>query len=137
MKCRVEGLDELEKKLSKLIGNTDNLVREALFEGGEVLKSNTKAAVRKAANRGYSTGSLESSIVCNEPTKNAYGYFVAVHPVGTDSKGVREGEKWGYLLNGNGKGSEKRDFKTEAIEASEKKCAEIAQRIFDDYVDSL
>ena len=50
----------------------------------------------------------KSAVVASE-LKNSQNENWRFDYVGTDSKGVREGEKWGYLLNGNGKGSERRE----------------------------
>ena len=51
-KCRVEGFDDLIDCLEDLIDDLDSVVKEALFDGGNVLKNNVKAGIRGAANRG-------------------------------------------------------------------------------------
>lgn len=125
-KCRVEGLDEVVKKLEKLGRDADKIAQEALLEGGQVLTQNTRAAISSAANKGYATGALSSSTIPTAPTKNSWGWFVAVRPVGSDSKGVRNGLKWGVL-------NSKTHFKDSAVSASEGKCKAIAERVLDEH----
>lgn len=132
---RVEGFDDALRMFDRLIDNTDKAITEALTLGGQELTKNTRAAIHSAVNPRTSTGQLERSVMPTKPKFNNYGAFVAVRPTGTDSKGTRNGEKWGYLLHGNGRpGAKKHDFKTEAIEASEKKCAQIAQDTLNKYM---
>lgn len=135
MAMRVEGFEDTLRMFDSCIDNTDKAIKEALILGGQELNRNTREAVHEAANAGYATGELEKSITPTKPIKNNYGQFVAVRPTGTDSKGVRNGAKWGYLQFGNGRpNSRKHDFKSKAIKASEKKCIEIAQETLNKYM---
>lgn len=133
-KCRVEGLDDLIDCFEDLIDDIDSVAEEALFEGGNVLKNNVKAGIRSAANRDFATGQLEASIVPTVPQKNSYGHFVAVRPVGQNSRGIRNGEIWGYLEHGVPGKQDAHQFIDSALSKSEGKCAEIAQEIFDKHV---
>ena len=139
-RCRVEGLNDLIDCLEDMIDNIDNAVEEALFEGGNILRDNVKSEIRSVANRTdtkgkkYSTGELAASVVPTTPAKNGYGNFVAVRPVGMDSKGVRNGEKWGYLEHGVPGGQDAHHFIDSALSKSEAKCAEIAQEILNKHV---
>ena len=132
-RCRVEGLDDVTMILEKLARDADKIAKLALIEGGRVLKANTSVAIISAATRGYATGELAGSLELTAPEKNAYGWFVVVRPTGTDSKGVRNGAKWGYLQHGNGKGSTKHDFKSAAVAASEGPCKAIAERVLEEH----
>ena len=135
MRIDADGFDKLIKRLDGMSNKIPKATNEILEEGGEILTTETKQAVRKAANRGYATGALERSIVPTKPKSNIYGSFVAVRPTGRDSKGTRNGEKWGYLLHGNGKGSAPRDFVGEAVGKSEKKIYSNAEKVIKKYLE--
>lgn len=127
-RCEVKGIDELLQGLNDL-EDIDAIANDILFECGNILEKDMKSEIRRAANRGYATGELENSIVPTAPMKNAYGHFVAVRPVGTDSKGVRNGEKLQYLQEGTKKGQQGRKGLKEVGKKSEEKCAKKAQEI--------
>ena len=133
-KFRVEGLDDLIDSFKELADDVDEIAKEALFEGGNILKNNLKSGIHDAASRGYATGELESSIVPTVPSKNDRGYFVAVRPVGQNSRGIRNGEIWGYLEHGVPGKQEAHHFIDSALNESESECAEIAQEVFDKHV---
>ena len=131
-KCEIKGFDDLLDGLKNL-ENADEIAEEILFEGGNILRDDMRDAVRSAANRGYATGELAASIIPTAPMKNAMGHFVAVRPVGTDSKGVRNGEKLTYLEHGTSR-QQKRSELGKVAEKAEPKIAEKAQEIFDKHV---
>lgn len=133
-KCRIEGIDDLVDSLNDVLDNIDEIVDEALFKGGNELRDNVRAKVKNAANRGYATGGLESSIIPTKPIKNDRGRFVAVRPVGQNSQGVRYGEIWGYLEHGVPDKQEAHPFIEDAVNASEERCAEIAQEVFNKHI---
>lgn len=131
MRTEVMGFDSLVRKFSSEISDMDKTIKMALGEGGEILTRQTKDEIRRAANRGYATGELARSVSPTVPRKNSWGYFVAVRPTGSDPRGIRNGEKWGYLQHGNGRGSEPRDFQGKAVRNSEKEIAKRAQSVFE------
>lgn len=131
--CRLTGLDEILELLEKL-ENPDDIAEKILFEGGNILKDEMRNTITTAADRGYATGELASSIVPTTPMKNNHGYFVAVRPVGTDSKGVRNGEKLQYLEHGTTRGQKGRPTIGNAGKRVESICAETAQEIFNKHV---
>lgn len=130
MEVKVTGIDSVLDAFDDVLQGSTRTVNAILKEGGLAVSRNTKKAIHKAANRGYATGELERSVYATNPKKNSMGSYVVVKPAGTDSKGVRNGAKWGYLLHGNGKGSDPRDFKAEAIKNSDKEVTEVANRYF-------
>lgn len=130
MEIKLNGIETALDAFDDILSGSTRTVNSALKESGLLVSRNTKTAIHKAANRGYATGELERSVYATNPKKNNLGTFVVVKPAGTDSKGVRNGAKWGYLLHGNGRGSEPRDFKSEAVRASERDCTEIIEKAF-------
>ena len=128
MEVSISGIDEVFNSFDEVITGSPKTIRKILQDGGLVVSRNTKNAIHKAANRGYATGELERSVYATNPRKNDLGSYVVVKPAGTDSKGVRNGAKWGYLQYGNGRGSVGHDFKLEAIKASQKDVMEIAEK---------
>ena len=132
-KCRMDGLDDLIRALEDA-ADVDQIAEDMLVEGGNVLKTNIRSEIMGAADRGYATGQLMNSVIPDTPRKNAFGYTVEVHPVGMDSKGVRNGEKWGYLENGNGGSQEPHPFEDKAVKRSESECQEVMQAAYDRHV---
>lgn len=133
-RCKVTGLNELADMFEKQLKDTEDIVNEILFECGNILRDEMKSTVRSSADRGYATGNLENSIIPTKPIKNGSGHFVAVRPVGTDSKGVRNGEKLQYLEHGTKKGQVARSDLSQVGDKAELKCADKAQEIFDKHV---
>ena len=128
-RIRMEGLDELIRALEDA-ENVDEIAEEMLVEGGHTLQVNVRSEIMGAADGGYATGQLMNSVIPDMPKKNAFGYCAEVHPVGIDSKGVRNGEKWGYLEHGNGGSQEPRPFEEKTVKRSEIECMEIMQEAY-------
>lgn len=131
-RMQVTGIDELISGLEDLM-DVEEIEKEMLFEAGNILRDDMKSAITEAANRGYATGDLAASIIPTQPEKNDLGYFVAVRPVGTDKKGVRNGEKLTYLEHGTSK-QQPRPVLTKVAKQSEQKCVEKMQEIFDKHI---
>lgn len=131
-KCEIQGFDEILEKLEDL-GDVDEIANEILFECGNILKDDMKAAINSAADRGYSTGELAESIVPTAPKKNDIGHFVAVRPVGSDSKGVSNGAKLQFLEHGTSK-QQPRPTLAKVASTSEGKISQRAQEIFNKHV---
>lgn len=130
-KANIVGLDDLLKGLEDLL-DIEDVEKEVLSESGKILENQMKSEIRKAANRGYATGDLASSISSTAPAKNNNGYFVAVRPVGKDRKGIRNGEKLQYLEHGTSK-QQPRPILQKVVSQSENECAEKAQEIISKY----
>ena len=137
MEVNISGFDQAMDAFDDILSGSGRAVNAALKDAGLIVSRNTKRAIHKAADRGYATGELERSVYSTNAKKNDLGSYVVVKPAGTDSKGVRNGAKWGYLLHGNGRGSEKRDFKTDAIKASEKDVVETIEKAMNKLVQKL
>lgn len=130
-KVDITGFDDLLKVLDDM-SDIETIAKEALKESGKVLEKKMKSEIKKAANRGYAKGDLASSISPTTPTKSGDGYYVAVRPVGTDSKGVRNGEKLQYLEHGTSK-QQARPILQKVSSQSEKECVEKAQEVINKY----
>lgn len=133
-KCKVSGLDDLIADLGSMVDDLDATMKDALNSASGTLVSNTKSKIRAAANRGYSTGTLAGSVSATKAAKNKYGYFVAVRPTGQDSKGVRNGEKWGYLEHGVAGAQDAHPFIDDAVAASEDACTATIEEIFESHI---
>lgn len=129
-RCKVEGIDDLLKALDGM-ADAEAIAQQMLTEAGEVLQNNIREAITEAANRGYATGELAASVIPGRPEKNEFGRYVIVQPVGQDSKGVRNGEKWEYLERGNGGSQEPHPFEDKAVEKAEAECQEKMQEAYD------
>ena len=73
----VTGFYELEKELDQL-GKIDEYAPELLEAAVQPLEKELKGQVQRAANRGYATGELASSIKACKPGKNSIGHYIAV-----------------------------------------------------------
>lgn len=124
------GLEELTRELDRL-GKTNDYAPEMLKAASPILEDELKAQVRNAANRGYATGTLESSISANEPHVTQGGYSVSVTAKGKDKKKVRNNEKLAYLNYGTSR-QQAQPVISKAIDKAEDKCIEAMQKKFDE-----
>lgn len=99
-----------------------------------VKEKNGKGTPLQTVIQYWTTGELASSVIPDTPEKNAFGHYVSVRPVGIDSKGVRNGEKWEYLENGNGGNQKPHPFEDRATKRSETECTEKMQEVFNRHI---
>ncbi len=130
MGIKMVGLDVFEKELMEL-GDAEDIAKQAIDAATPILVDSLKSEIEKAANKGYATGTLKNSIKATKATVNKQGCFAAVRPTGVDEKGVRNGEKFGYLENGTSKQMAKPVLR-KAIKKSEKACLEAMQKKYDE-----
>lgn len=135
-RLKLDGLNELDdfvKGLSDLARDIDDIAKDCIDAATPTLKKALQDNISAAANRGYSTGELARSITPTKAKTNAYGNFAAVRPVGTDEKGVRNGEKLAYLEYGTSK-QEAHPVMKKAIAQAEPQIKEIIQERFKEHV---
>lgn len=142
MSVRIDtsGIDELISAIKKAEIKTGEVCIKAVKKAAPVLKESLQGEIAKAANRGYSTGNLESSISAMEPRENEYGVFTAIGPQGKDSKGVSNEEKLLWLENGTmrkGNNLMKRagPIRTRAANSARSKCESIMQQEIEGFID--
>lgn len=124
------GFDELEKELNK-IADGERIACEAIDTAAPTLEKTLKNEIKSVTTQEYSTGDLAKSIKATKAKVNRYGCFAAVKPTGTDSKGVRNGEKMAYMEYGTSK-QEPKPVLRKVINKSEKECLDIMQRKYDE-----
>lgn len=124
------GFDELEKELNK-IADAERIACEVIDAAAPTLEKTLKNEIESVTTQEYSTGDLAKSIKATEAKVNGYGCFAAVKPTGTDSKGVRNGEKMAYMEYGTSK-QEPKPVLRKVINKSEKECLDIMQRKYDE-----
>lgn len=81
----IDGIDTFMKKLDKLAGDIDGAMEDAVQAGGEVLTQELVKAVHEAADRGYSQGTLETSIESDGIKNVNSGKMTTIYPHGTDT----------------------------------------------------
>ena len=86
---------EFINQLNKM-ADVDKYADKMLDEAAPILVDSLKRQLNNHKN----TGDLQKSIKASRAKKNKYGWYVKVYPAGTDSKGVRNGEKLAYLEYG-------------------------------------
>ena len=86
----LDGVDGLMAKLESLASGIDGAMEDAVQAGGEVLTEELVKAVHEAADRGYSQGTLETSIESDGIKNVNGGKMTTIYPHGTDthSKGM-------------------------------------------------
>ena len=99
MSFQIDGLDEFSQKLARLADQTDDIVKEAVKAGGEIVRNDLQDAVMTAANRGYATGALARSIKAGGVRGNGGSASVTISPSGSVKK-VRNSTKMWYLEHG-------------------------------------
>ena len=112
------GFEDLEKELMEL-GEAEDIAKQAIDAATPILVDRLKSEIEKVTNKGYATGTLKNSIKATKAAVNKQGCFAAVRPTGVDEKGIRNGEKFGYLENETSKQMAKPVLR-KAIEKSEK-----------------
>lgn len=124
------GFEDMEKELSKIV-DAEMIACEALDAASPILKKTLKNEIKNVTTEEYSTGELAESIKATDAKVNGYGCFAVVKPTGTDSKGIRNGEKMAYMEYGTSKQNPKPVLR-KAIEKSEKACFEAMQKKYDE-----
>lgn len=135
-RCELQGFDDFTKAMNKLGSEVGNITKKALDRASPELDEALRQCIRSEANKGYATGELEHSIIRTKSKQNAYGYFVAVMPTGTDKKGLRNGEKMAYLEYGTSR-QEAHPVMQKAIRKAEPKCLKTIDEVFEAYIDKL
>lgn len=124
------GFDDLEKELNK-IADGERIACEAIDAAAPTLEKTLENEIKSVTTQEYSTGDLAKSIKATKAKVNRYGCFAAVKPTGTDSKGVRNGEKMAYMEYGTSK-QEPKPVLRKVISKSEKECLDLMQRKYDE-----
>lgn len=99
MSFQIDGLDGFSQKLTQIANRIDEVAKEAVIAGGEIVREDLSAAVTEAANRGYATGALAGSIKAGGVRSTGSDVSVTVAPSGTVKK-VRNSTKMWYLEHG-------------------------------------
>ena len=99
---RVEGLDDLLKKLDKLAtkATVDEIAKKAVDTAAPIVEAATRSALASVETGPYATGSVSSSVEAIPARTNAYGVFSAARPTGRDAKGERNAAKAAFLQYG-------------------------------------
>lgn len=135
-RLELKGLNELDdflKGLSDLTDDIDEIAKDCIDAAAPTLVETLQNNISAAANRDYSTGELARSIAPTKAKTNAYGNFAAVRPVGTDEKGVRNGEKLAYLEYGTSD-QDAHPVMAKTIAQAEPQTMEIIQQRFNEHV---
>lgn len=120
--------DGITRQLERL-ENFDEIVPEILGEAVPILEKHVKSEVSKHKK----TGSLYESIKAGKPSKNKYGWYVAVTPTGSDENGVRNAEKLVYMEYGTSKEAAT-PVLTKALNDAQEEVTEKLQELFDEVV---
>ena len=83
----LDGVNDFMARLESLAGNIDGAMEDAVQAGGEILTQELKKAVHDAADRGYSQGTLETSIESDGIKNVNGGKMTTIYPHGTDTHG--------------------------------------------------
>lgn len=124
----MDGMDELMEELEAM-ADLSEIAPKMINAATPTVVENLSKNIHSAADRGYATGELESAVHATKAKQNNYGYFAAVGVTGTDSKGMRNGEKMAYLEYGTSK-QEAHPVMAKTVNESEDTCIEKMQEIF-------
>ena len=117
--------DDFIKQLGKL-ADVDRIAPQMIDEAIPILERN----VKQESVKHKVSGDMYKSIKATKTGKNKYGYYAAVRPTGSDSKGVRNMEKMVYLEYGTS-AQPATPVLTKAIKDSENAVMEKMQEVFD------
>ena len=129
MSFQIDGLDAFSQKLARLADQTDDVVKEAVAAGGEVVREDMRAAVVEAANRGYATGALADSIKAGGVRSSGGSASVTIAPSGSVKK-VRNSDKAWYLEHGTARQAA-HPFMTKTLNTAKPKVMQAMQEKLD------
>lgn len=130
----LDGLEDFVDGLGDLAADINEIAMDCVNETAPTLENALKSNISAAANRGYSTGTLASSIVPTRAKVNSYGVFSAVRPVGSDAKGTRNGEKMAYLEFGTHRQAA-HPVMAKSVAQAEPQVTETIRKRFEEQVD--
>ena len=81
----LDGVDEFMERLESLAGDIDGAMEDAVQAGGVILTEELTKAVHRAADRGYSKGTLEASIRSDGIKNVDGGKLTTIYPHGKDT----------------------------------------------------
>ena len=128
MGIKITGFDDLNRILEKGV-KIDQIAKKAVDQAAPILQGSLSSKIAGAASRGYATGELAGSIKASKARKNDRGVFAVVGPSGTDSKGMRNGEKLAYLEYGTSRGQAAHPVRASAASSAEAQCKSVMERI--------
>ena len=129
MSFQIDGLEEFSQKLTRLADQTDDMVKEAVKAGGEIVRNDLRSAVTAAAKRGYATGALAGSIKAGGVRGNSGSASVTIAPSGSVKK-VRNSTKMWYLEHGTARQAA-HPFMTRTLNTAEPKVMKAMQEKLD------
>ena len=115
--------------MARLADQTDDVVKEAVAAGGEIVREDMRAAVVEAANRGYATGALADSIKAGGVRSSGGSASVTIAPSGTVKK-VRNSDKAWYLEHGTARQAA-HPFMTKTLNTAKPKVMQAMQEKLD------
>lgn len=130
-KFTMHGTDDFISQLEALSSGIGRVQEKMINGAAPILKDAMSDNIRAAADRGYATGALASSVRATKAKKNNYGYFAAVRVTGKDKKGVRNGEKLAYLEYGVEGGQQAHPVMAKTMRQSEEAVVRKMQEVFD------
>lgn len=133
---KMDGLDEFMKALNEIGNSAEEIAKKAVNEAAPKLEAAMSKNIASSANRGYATGELAGSVKAGKAKTNNYGVYAAVTIRGTDSKGVRNGEKAAYLEYGTGKQAA-HPFMAKSVREAEPSCQQVMEQVFEQEVNAL
>lgn len=128
-KFEMEGIDDIEKQLYEMAGNSEELAEEMIDAATPIMEEEFKKAIHSVANRGYATGELERAVKATKAKTNQYGSFAVISVAGTDKRGTTNAEKLAYLHYGTSR-QEATGVVTKVVNAAEEKCIAKMQEVF-------
>ena len=128
----MSGMEEVMKQLEDA-AELERIAPKMIQAAAPNVVRNLKKNIHAAANRGYTTGELEKAVHSTKAKQNDYGYFAAVGVVGTDKKGIRNGEKLAYLEYGKSR-QEPHPVMAKTVNESEATCLAKMQEVFNQEV---
>lgn len=129
MSFQLTGLDEFSQKLAQIADQIDDVSREAVKAGGEIVREGLSDAVSQAADRGYATGALAGSIKVSSVKSTGGGASATVAPSGSVKK-VRNSTKMWYLEHGTSRQAA-HPFMTRTLNSVEPKVMQAMQEKLD------
>lgn len=131
------GFDELDKVMKNL-AEPEKMAIKAVDAAAPVLEKALSAAIASAADRGYATGNLASSVETTKAQENNLGVFAVAKPEGLNRKGLRNVEEMAYLEYGvRSRNQAPRPVRDRAASAAESACVSAMEAVINEEVGKM
>jgi hypothetical protein len=137
---KVEGMSEMTALFEELEHLPDRVIDEMLMAEADVVKREQRKAARLMLNGPYSTGKTAEAIEIGKVKATSSGRVITVYPRGSRKRGkktVNTNAEIAFINEYGARGKPARAFIRKANEAAADEAFDAAEKVYDDFLNSL